>query len=316
MENGSLKTVEDLLAINGFNSESIKQLHVLCDPASIPEYVVPDESQMPAELIEAYTTQAIDYGDMPDLNEDSPATDKSKNWYTEQIKKGGAKLKLAVEPKQIKIDPKSIRTFTTINQSLTGINWTEFSRYDESGWTKGVCVNKGYIQDALPVLTDDHLCQKIKKLAPIINRIPVSDAYVLETNPKLNLNALRNTLSSKATLEIVQFSQLSTILTTILTNRASTKFGTIDALNVHFIGSTMVGKLFGLRLRKETVSTQPMIRDILKLQKSQMEKDGFMIDISEEWRDIFFKAYATNKEGLGKCLLIGLTFVHLGLQAK
>lgn len=313
MDNGSLKTVEDLLAINGFNSESIKQLHALCDPASIPEYVVPDESQMPAELIEAYTTQDIDYGVMPVLNEDSPAAD---SWYTKQIKKGGAKLKLAVEPKQIKIDPKSIRTFTTINQSLTGINWTKFSRYAESGWTHGVCVNEGYIQDALPVLTDDHLCQKIKKLAPIINRIPVSDAYVLETNPKLNLNALRNTLSSKATLEIVQFSELNTILTTILTNRASTKFGTIDALNVNFIGSTIVGKLFGLRLRNETVSTQPMIRDILKLQKSQMEKDGFMIDISDEWKDIFFKAYATNKEGLGKCLLIGLTFVHLGLQTK
>lgn len=319
MDNGSLKTIKDLLSINGFNSQSIKELQILCDPASIPDYVVPDENQMPPEFIEAYTIQDIDYGHIPELNEDSSANQNTQipgtiSWYTERIEKCCTKMKLAVEPKRHKILPNNIHTFTVIDQSLTGINWTQFSRYDASDWKKGVCINDGFIQDALPVLTDDHLCQKIQKLAPIINRIPVSDVYVLETNSKLNLNAIRNTLSSKATFEIVQLSQLNTILTTILTNRASTTFGTIDNLNVYFIGSTMVGKFFGLQLGKETVSTQPMVRDILMLQRDQMENDGFVIDLSKEWRDLFFKSFAAKREGLGKSLLIGLTFVHLGLH--
>lgn len=310
-----------MLTINGFNLDSIKQLNALCDPGSIPEYVVPDESQMPQEFMEAYTTQQIDYGDMLDLNKDSPNTQNTQlsgaiSWYTKQVETCGRKMKFFVEPKQIKIDPNSINTFTAIHQHLTGINWTKFSRYDPSSWKKGVRIDNGFIQNAIPVLTDDHLCQKIQKFAPIINGIPVNDVYVLETNPKLKSNLMRKALSSNATLEIIQLSQLNTILTTILTNRNSTQFGTIDNSNVYFIGSNIVGKLYGLWLRKETVSTQPTVRGILKLRKRQMEDDGFVIDVSKEWRDLFFKSYAENKEGLGKSLLIGLTFVHLGLQTK
>lgn len=308
-----------MLAINGFDSDSIKKLHVLCDPASIPAYVVPDESQMTREFLEAYATQEMDDDDMPAADEVSSAAQETlilgtKSWYAKRIELCPTKMKLAVEPKRIKIHSNKIYNFTSISQSLTGINWTRFSRNDPSGWKNGVCIDEGFILNALPGLTDDHLCLKIQKLAPIINGIPVSDAYVLETNPRLNSNALRNTLSSKATLELVQLSELNTILTTILTNRATTKLGTIENLNVHFIGSTMVGNFFGLRLRKETVATQPTVIEILKLQKSQMETDGFVIDVSKEWRDLFYKSWAANKEGLGKSLLIGLTFVHLGLQ--
>lgn len=336
-DNGNIQHINDLLKINGFDSGALEKLQALCDPSSIPNYEALEEQQMPYDLYKTYSslegsigspiiedqfydsgnkntsstlhfTYPMDLIEKPIKTESK--TEESTSWYTDKIKKNSRQLKLSLEPKRTKIYPQKINSFTAIHQDTVGVSWARFSRLDNSQWTDGVRINGWNLENA-PLFNNEHVCSRVKQLSNIIDGIPMSDVYIMETSPKLS--NFRQSMPSKAVSEIIQINQVNTILTTLLLSRQPKES---KQSNVYFLGPSLVGRLYGLYIGRETVSTQPMIRDILKMTQKQLDIDTFTIDINNNVKQVFFNSFGISRECLGKSMLTGLTFLHLALEKK
>lgn len=219
--------------------------------------------------------------------------------FLDQIATKSNSLKLIIEPKRM-IKARDISSFTTLYHDGNILAWTRFTRSNGNCWMNGVRCDK-WQYAIIPPMNKEHVCNKVIGLLNIIDQIPKSDIFLLEGTKKIFGS---NSMTAKKVNHALQMNQMDTIITTLLFNPTKNRDTLLS--NVYFLGPTLAGRLFGLFIGSETASAEPVIKSILKSKSD--------IEVNDDLRRAFWKSNPCTRECLGRSMLIGLTFIILGLR--
>lgn len=238
-----------------------------------------------------------------DLTSQSPKSIQSDN-STKKCKS----LKLYLEPRLTKFP--SIRSFTSIYQDANAIAYTQF--LENGNWSNGVQIN-AWNYHKVETVGVKHISQLCMELSQVANRLPESDVYIMDDHIKLQHFRKANT--QKKMSEIIQMGQQLAILVTLLQNKNSHDLAEELQPNVFSMNYSTVARLYDLLVGHEATSTENIIRNILNnSNKTHVDgHDSLPIEFNENIKNTYFKMYPVERECLGKSMLIGLTFVRLGL---
>ncbi|XP_055314034.1 uncharacterized protein LOC129575126 [Sitodiplosis mosellana] len=219
-------------------------------------------------------------------------------------------LKLILEPRLTKYS--SIRSFTSIYQDATGVTCTEFSPI-KGEWDNGVEINS-WDHHRVDSVGVKHVFQLCDQLSQVVEKLPVSDIYIMDDHIKLQ--HFRKAVTPKRLAEIIQMSQQFAILVTLLQNRKNSHDCTeLTQSNVFSMNYSIVARLYDLFVGREPIATENIIRNLLYNSNKSPEQspDLLAIELDDNTKKIFLKSYPVDRECLGKSMLMGLTFIRLGL---
>lgn len=230
------------------------------------------------------------------------------NMYTENSGKYSKSLKLVLEPKFCKYS--SIRSFTSLYQDATAITCTRFST--NSDWSD-IKIDAWNYYKVAALTGAKNLCQMCDQYSEIVEQLPASDIYIMDDHIKAQ--HFRKPILPKKLAEIVQVNQQCAILVALLHKRNANESNDADSKqsNVYFMCYSTVGRLYNLFVGHEPVSNQSIIKSILNDNDRNEASESLNIDVSKDIRNTYFKSYPVERECLGKSMLIGLTFIRLGL---
>lgn len=237
-----------------------------------------------------------------DLSVQNTRTTRPSSTYTGGGIKNNKVIKLVLEPKLTKFS--SLRSFTSVYQDASIITYTRFS--SETDWTNDVKVD-AWNYHKMPTNHGKNLCQLCNQVSEIVQQLPLSDIYVVDDSIKVQ--HFRKPILPKKLSEIVQISQQCAILVALLRNQTSNV--DFKDSNVFLMCYSTVGRLYDLFVGHEAISTQTIIKNILHDPAETIE--SMKLDVNNDIKHTYFKSYPVERECLGKSMLIGLSFIRLGL---
>lgn len=224
--------------------------------------------------------------------------------------KPGKAIKLVLEPK-LDWNNSAIESFTSIHQEANGISVARFSANQQNWNDIKIDAWTHYKTETFGV---KNLCQICEQLAVIVEQLPNSDVYIVDDHIKAQ--RFRKSVTPKKLAEIIQINQQCAILMALLHKKRISN----DESNAFFMSYQAVGQLFNLLVGNEPISTQSTIIKILHADfcnETLKPLASFKIDVNNEIKRKYHKSYAIERECLGRSMLIGLTFIRLGiLKAK
>lgn len=256
-------------------------------------------------------TDPLDFYSQP-KSASTPYPARSSNQFAENSWKNSKSVKLVLEPRLTKYS--GIRSFTSIYQDATAIACTRFSAKDK--WEHGIIVETWDFHK-IQTAGSKQLYQVCDNLAQTVDRLPISDIYIIDDHIKMQ--HFRKAVSPKRVAEIIQMSQQWAILVALLQYKSAHRTAESKQPNVFFMGYSSVGRLYDLFVGREAISTQSIIMNILNSccisprTDSMQSQENPSIEFSDEIKQTYFKSYPVERECLGKSMLIGLTFIQLGL---
>lgn len=321
---GSITKFDDILQIKGISKKTVGDLRKFCESqiqddqknaSSIDFSLINehksnnfDEHVQPKSFINNNNSFIFHDEEMPLIELSPPitkSTDLSSN--SDSSMKKWKSLKLILEPRMTKYN--SIHSFTSIYQDATGVACTQFSPIS-SQWDGGVKINT-WNYHKLDTVGAKHVFQLCDQISHVVNQLPASDIYIMDDHIKLQ--HFRKAIAPKRIAEIVQMSQQLAILVTLLQNNNS--HVEKKQPNVFSMNYSIVARLYDLFVGHEAISTENIIRNILYNSNKSSEEslDSLPIELNDNVKKTYFKSYPVERECLGKALLIGLTFIRLGL---
>lgn len=337
VENGGfIEKFDDISQIKGISKKTIENLRQFCATQLKPddeqqqskdtvaeqsfhEYNNPDilfetNNFSPSEnpfIFYDERTDPSDFHSQP-KSASTPYPARSSNQFAENSSKNFKSSKLVLEPKLTKYT--GIRSFTSIYQDATAIACTRFSAKDE--WEHGIKVETWDFHK-IQTVGPKQLYQVCDNLAQTVDRLPISDIYIIDDHIKMQ--HFRKAVSPKRVAEIIQMSQQWAILVALLQYKSAHRTADPKQPKVFFMGYSSVGRLYDLFVGREAISTQSIIINILNSCCISPRTDSIQshenpsIEFSDEIKNTYFKSYPVERECLGKSMLIGLTFIQLGL---
>lgn len=218
-------------------------------------------------------------------------------------------IKLGLDPKLCK--HASIRSFTTIDLDATSITYTRFSANGE--WDNGFKI-EAWNHYKIQLIGVKNLFQMHNKLSIFIEQLPESDIYILDDYVKLE--NFRKAVPPKRLSKIIEMNQQFAMLFTLLRNRKPCLSKEAKKPNVFFMTYNNVGRIYDLLVGREPVSTESTIKNILNNLNNNIEESAassIPIEVDENLKNTYFRSHPVKRESLGKTMLIGLTFIRLGL---
>lgn len=317
---GSISKFEEILQIKGISGKTVDDLRRFCE--SQLQEDSKKGSSADVSLIHTHEDiQPHNFGHSTDgsfilYDEGIPSMDlcppapKSMQQQSNSDNKKWKSLKLVLEPRLTKYS--SIHSFTSIYQDATGVTCTQFSPI-KGEWDTGVVI-KSWNHHRVDTIGAKHVFQLCDQLSQVADKLPASDIYIMDDHIKLQ--HFRKAVTAKRLAEIVQMSQQFAILVTLLHNRKNTHDLTESAQsNVFSMNYSTVARFYDLFVGREPISSENVIRHILyNTNKSPEETpDSLPIELNDDLKKIYFKSYPVERECLGKSMLMGLTFIRLGL---
>lgn len=317
---GMIASFDEILNIKGISKKTVDGLRIYCESQLHTETqrsnvkAVETYPQFPFGGLQYEDISALNYEEKPFDESMTPQHFVQNASNTHNAKNKAAKsLKLVLDPHLTQI--KSIRSFTAIHQCAEVISYTKLSVNVE--WASGVKVENWGLQKS-PAVGSKFLCDMSERLSTIVDQLPESDIYIVDDHIK-SQNYYRS-LTPKMVSDIVAMNQQCAILVSLLQQRKSKFCAETRDPNVVFMSYNIVAKLYNLLVGREIASTQPPVRTILNnkaeihISKNANEIIGtFGIEMENSFKNTYFKSYPLAREQLGKSLLLGLTFVRLGL---
>lgn len=321
---GSITKFDDILQIKGISKKTVTDLRKFCE--SQVQNDQSNENSIDFPLISEYESNNFNENVQPKsfVNNNksfilydeglppielSPPVTKSTDLFSnsDSSMKKWKSLKLILEPRLTKYD--SIHSFASIYQDATGVACTQFSPIS-SQWDGGIKINT-WNYHKLDTIGAKHVFQLCDQISHVANQLPASDIYIMDDHIKLQ--HFRKAITPKRIAEIVQMSQQLAILVTLLQNKNSHVEKTQP--NVFSMNYSIVARLYDLFVGREAISTENIIRNILYNTNKNSEEilDLLQIELNDSVKKTYFKSYPVERECLGKSMLIGLTFIRLGL---
>lgn len=271
---------------------------------------VPVPDYFPNDFVENENNFVIYDERIPPI--DLTVQNDNRSYISDSKSKPAKAIKLVLEPK-LNWQTTLIESFTSIHQEANGISVARFSANNHNwndikidAWTQ-------YETEALD--GKSKLGQMCEQLAVIVEELPNSDVFVVDDHIKAQ--RFHKSVSPKKLAEIVHINQQCAILMALLHKKRVTSN---ESNAVFFMGYQAVGQLFNLLVGNEPISTQSTIKKILQGDFSSATLkplESFKIDVNDEIKRTYHKSYAIQREYLGRSMLIGLTFIRLGiLRAK
>lgn len=320
---GLILNFDDLAEIDGINKKIVENLREFCASKIANDTENSDNHNQAIIEHAAYVSDPDDFrNDFIDHGNNSIIYDErippidltiqndNRNYMNDTNLKHGKPIKLQMEPK---LDWK-IESFTSIHQEANGISVARFSA-NNSDWNE--LKIDTWTQYKTETFGVKNLCQICEQLAIIVEQLPQSDIYICDDHIKAQ--RFHKSVTPKKLAGIVQINQQCGILMALLHKKGRIS-NENDGSNVFFMGYQSVGQLFNLLVGNEPISTQSTIKNLLRgnfCSETLKPFKSFTIDVSDEIKHAYHKSYAAEREGLGRSMLIGLTFIHLGiLKAK
>lgn len=315
---------DNILEIKGISKKEVKDLRTLCElklqndsmdssgkeVASDPEHHSIDfyNNMHPKSMTDNGSFILYDEGaeshELP-LYETISTSTRPIYTFSENLRKKSKIIKLVLEPKFTKYS--SIRSFTSIYQDASTITWTQFSTNSE--WEHDIKIQfwNCYKVNSIGARSLHQICDQVSR---IVDQIPASDIYIMDDHIKAQ--HFRKAIMPKRVSEIIQINHQCAILFTLLQNRCIEK----SQPNVFFMAYNIVGRVYDLFVGREPISTQSIIISILQSSNKSFDESTDLsptIEVSEDIKNTYYKSYPVERECLGKSMLIGLTFIRLGL---
>lgn len=218
-------------------------------------------------------------------------------------------FKFLIEPK-LKNDA-SIQSFTSIYLDGNAVTCTRFSARGK--WSNGITI-ESWDQHKVHLIGVKNLHEMCNQLSQFVNQLPASDVYIVDDHNEIS--NLRKAILPKRVSEIIQSSQKLAILVTLLKDKERPINIEVNDVNVFLMAYSNVGKLYNLFVKHEVVASESKIRSILdnsNINLAEPSEPSFIIEVDDNIRHKYFKLHPTNRENFGKSMLIGLTFIRLGI---
>lgn len=334
---GSISHFNDISKIKGISQKTIEKLEKFCENQigkTNPEEIGktnPAETKQPiskidecSQSIDSFNGEYIGQDIFPEhfgnsssfilYDEGIPPVDLSMEnskathinpSYSKTGMKNGRVLKLALQPKLTEYS--AIRSFTSIYQDATAVTCTRFSTNDD--WLNDIHID-AWNYYKVQAIQGKNLWEILDQVVHLVDKIPSSDIYIMHDHNKAQ--HFRKPILPKKLSEIIQISQQCAIFAALLQNRNVTTSIEKKQPNVHFMCYSTVGRLYDLMVGYETISTQPTIKKFLR-NPNETLPESVKLNVNNEITNRYFKSHPVDREYLGKSMLIGLTFIRLGL---
>lgn len=322
-ENGGyIKKFDEILQIKGISRKTVDDLRQFCElqlqedskngnNADVPLIHNPEDIH-PHSFAHSNDGSFILYDEgIPSMDLCPPAPkpmQQQSNW--DNASKKWKSCKLILEPRLTKYS--SINSFTSIYQDATGVTCTQFSPI-QGEWDNGVVIET-WNHHRVDTIGAKHVFQLCDQLSQVVDKLPASDIYIMDDHIKLQ--HFRKAVTPKRLAEIVQMSQQFAILVTLLHNRKNRRdLMESTQSNVFSMNYSTVARFYDLFVGREPISSENIIRNILLHTNKCPEEslDSLPIELNDDLKKIYLKSYRVEREYLGKSMLMGLTFIRLGL---
>lgn len=200
----------------------------------------------------------------------------------------------------------NIRTFVSLHLDERTFSWTSFNLSQENNQqtvniNQWKCENLHNQKQSVYDLLND--------IEKIVNQIPKSDVYIIENPPQ----RARAGLTTKQLSDSIFFNRrLMSIILMLKHHRSNESTTNISiAENFYFMEYNTMGRLYGLVIGNEIVSTQEKTLEILKLAANNYHD---YVSIAPEQFETFKQLSRIDREVISKTMLIGLTFFKTAIQ--
>lgn len=329
---GSITNFNDISKIEGISEQTVESIRKFCesqleiDDKRVPPIVneSANESMIPEPMLshndenvvfEVQPTSFNNSGQFVLYDErdgviDLPLKKLSISHSDSEYKNKKAKVpKLIIEPKLRKIY--AIRSFTSIYHDVNRISCTRFST-NSGKWDVDTKIDVWNFYK-LPIFDRKNLCETCDGLLKIVDQLPSSDIYIIDDYIKAQY--YRKSVGPKQLVDIVHMNHQCAVLVTVLQQRMAKYNDNNDdkSENVHFMSYSSVGPLYNLMVEREIISTHDIIRNMLHEDRCSKNVDPLNIDISNDITAKYIESNRTEREHLGRSLLLGMTFIRLAL---
>lgn len=319
---GSVAKFDDLAKINGISERIVANLREFCE-AHIANATIISEDRCQTNMEFVPGAEHLP-DDMFSNNFHDGGSNNSSNFiiYDEAIPSVeldmrtdvhdavGHDIRLVLEPKK-RDSFERINSFTTIYQEADAITAARFSTTNQ--WAKVVTMD-AWTRYPTETFGLKNASQIYERLHEIVSQLPTSDIYIIDDHIKAQ--RFYKSVPPKIVAQIVQVNHQFAILVALL-HKISKRQSKHDEPDVYFMGYRSVGRLFNLFVGNEPISTQSTVRSILNgdfSDKTLRPLQLLKIDVDDALKQAYHKSRTTERECLGRSMLTGLTFIHLGIH--
>lgn len=236
-----------------------------------------------------------------------------------KVKRVERKLASVVSPKLHDDFRATIRNCVALNVAVNSISWTRIEiesdrQFRVTDWTH------------VPIDNKKFQTHELAELALRVNRkIPEADVYLIE-NPARSPTMMGNANAAAINVN-VEKAQLIAMLSALLMNRTESTETIVEGVegtsptNLYFVKQFAAAKLFNTFVGNEKTSNNAVVMNLLGEDESAQGWMNILTDlkmdplnVSPEEKERFFEMTAIEREFIGQSLLIGLTFIKLGVQ--
>lgn len=236
-----------------------------------------------------------------------------------KVKRVERKLASVVSPKLQDHFRTTIRNCVALNVAVNSISWTRIEiesdrQFKVTDWSH------------VPIDNKKFQTHELAELALQVNRnIPEADVYLIE-NPARSPTMMGNANAAAINVN-VEKAQLIAMLSALLMNRTEATESIVEGVegssptNLYFVKQFAAAKLFNTFVGNEKTSNNAVVMNLLGEDESAQGWMNILTDlkmdplnVSPEEKNRFFEMTAIEREFIGQSLLIGLTFIKLGVQ--
>lgn len=228
-----------------------------------------------------------------------------------KVKRVERRLASVVSPKLQEDFRIGIRNCLALNVAVNSISWSRVEiendrQFKVTDWQH------------VPIDHKKFQTHELAELALKVSRsVPEADVYLME-NPARAPTMMNN---QNAINVNVEKAQLIAMLSALLMNRTSTEMVEGAPTNLYFVKQFAAAKLFNTFVGNEKTSNNAVVMNLLGEDASALGWMNVLTDlkmeplnVAEEVRAKFFDMGAVEREFIGQALLLGLTFIKLGVQ--
>lgn len=230
-----------------------------------------------------------------------------------KVKRVERRLASVVSPKLHEEFRTSIRTCLALNVAVNSISWSRIEIENERQF-------KITEWSHVPIDNKKFPTHELAELALRVSRnIPEADVYLME-NPARAPTMMGNQNATAINVN-VEKAQLIAMLSALLMNRSDAEVVDGRPTNLYFVKQFAAAKLFNTFVGNEKTSNNAVVMNLLGEDASALGWMNILTDlkmeplnVSEEVRAQFFDMGPIEREFIGQSLLLGLTFIKLGVQ--
>lgn len=230
-----------------------------------------------------------------------------------KVKRVERRLASIVSPKLHDDFRMSIQTCVALNVAASSVSWSRIEiesdrQFKVTEWKHMPIDNKKFQTHELA-----ELALRMSK------KIPTADVYLME-NPTRTPTMMGNQNANAINVN-VEKAQLIAMLSALLMSRNDSEVLESTPTNLYFVKQFAAAKLFNTFVGNEKTSNFAVVKSLLGDESSANGWMSILEDlkmdplvVSEEVRNMFFELGAIEREFIGQSLLLGLTFIKMGVQ--